>query len=735
MERLFIEKLEYLLKNHLLEETKEFFESSLEDALIKKNTPLIILILNEMIGFYRDISEHDISYKYANSLKGLIERLDVDDHTKFISKINVANAYRAFGDVEGAIHLFIEAKNLYEDRLSNDVVSYSALLNNLALTYQQQEKYSESIELFKKCLDLLPKEESIKIGSTYSNIAMSYIGINNLEMAELYSNKSLSIFENNKDDFHYSSSIGAKAKILFLKGEYQKAFPLYEETLANLKMTVGFNAFYYEVFEEYKKVCEKINVPIHIEGIKLSKDYFESIKTDFFSKIPVSLRQELTIGLFGLGSECFFADDLISEDHDFDPGFIVLVNDEVSENDFQLIQSSYDSLPKIYRRFFIQNLNKKGVHRYSKYLAQFLGYSFPLSTQSKGLITNGILFYEGAKSKFSSLRYKIKKEERYEYIPSLIYKTLSINQYIPYNLKRAIDRNEEETYLILKNHLVDNLIEYYYIYHQKFIPHDKLAYRLIDDKSIIKTWINKILHNKIEGLFEEISYHLLKVLKNLNCIEKINTVYIEDYRNELEDYLSNYYKKLKNIKEIVSLEWEMFSSSLNFGGKASCQTNPKYFTLMRESQFLAWDYESICSYLNDLTIAKNNSYNLVSIKYAFMEESTHKEEFDKIKDRLPFLSEKRKLLQEQIIQVQMEQVDEYLKKNPDDEKVMRSIYSSSDSSSNTSYETYLRGELSSYSEKTVFLYAKNLTKLSKSKKNIVENIILYSKLFFVEEEY
>ena len=60
---------------------------------------------------------------------------------------------------------------------------------------------------------------------------------------------------------------------------------------------------------------------------------------------------------------------------------------------------------------------------------------------------------------------------------------------------------------------------------------------------------------------------------------------------------------------------------------------------------------------------------------------------------------------------------------------MRTLYSNTDSINNASYETYLRGELSSYSENTVYLYGRMLTNYSLNNSNYVKTVINYTHIF------
>ena len=167
----------------------------------------------------------------------------------------------------------------------------------------------------------------------------------------------------------------------------------------------------------------------------------------------------------------------------------------------------------------------------------------------------------------------------------------------------------------------------------------------------------------------------------------------------------------------------MFKSLKNIGGEASCQRNYPYFKLMRESQYLCFSLELLKSYLNDLHEALKYNYNLLEIKYGFMEETVDKEAFAKIKDRLPKISKFQAKLIEGICDVVLEMKEEY-DKTP--HARMRDNTRNYDNYNNASYETYLKGELSSYSEKTLYFYARMLQELSQNKQNIVDLTTRYT---------
>ena len=718
----FFTSYDKLLKENKINDARNLLEDSLEHAIKNNNTALIIQILNEAIGFYRDLSEFDTSVKYANALLNLIKKMKLDYKDEATCLINIANAFRAGGLLETSAEIFKEAKSLFDLNI-NDSNLLAALYNNWALLYEEKNEIKEAISLLKQALLLVNDE--IKIASTHVNLGMCYLKLNELALAECEIEISKTILEKNKNDFHYSGFLALKAKYYNLIKEDRKAINYYEEALANLLKTVGQNTYYYELKDELFKLYDKHNIARHIKGLELSESFFNENKALLFKKIPSNAIEYITIGLFGFGSECYGVDDEISEDHDFDQGFIILVEDSVPLTDFLKIKQAYDCLPKLYKRFCLLNQTKHGVHYMKEYL-NYLGVNDikNISDESKALLLNGKLFYQGFASTFSNLRYDIRKNSNYDFLIDLSLKALEINKYIPYNLKRSLDRGDLYTFKSLKNNLVNHLIEFYYIYHKMYLPHDKLRLKLMDNNSIIKKWIYYILdHDDISKLYEEISAKIIETLHNFNVIKRINTLYIEDYKEEITSFIKEWDIKRKLTNEIVEIEYKMFKSLKNIGGEASCQRNYPYFKLMREAQYLTFNINLLESYLEDLHEALNNNYNLLEIKYGFMEETLDPNHFKEISSRLPQLTKFQKEVIASISDVVLE-MKNLFDKTP--HAKMRDNDSSYDTYNNASYETYLKGELASYSEKTLYLYARMLQELSQNNQNIVSLTAFYT---------
>lgn len=194
--------------------------------------------------------------------------------------------------------------------------------------------------------------------------------------------------------------------------------------------------------------------------------------------------------------------------------------------------------------------------------------------------------------------------------------------------------------------------------------------------------------------------------------------------NSLSNSKSQNPKTQKLAEEITKLEWQQFQLTQNEGGRANCQEDWQTFHIMRMSQFLTWPLDLQESYKKDLERADSNGRNLITEKYARMMESTAPEIFERtIKPYIKPISEPRKSAQEQIILTQVEWAADFRERYPHLGLAMRVLKTSEDTEENTSFETYLRGELSTYSDDTFAKYQRFVNNLRAENLNLTQMII------------
>ena len=179
----------------------------------------------------------------------------------------------------------------------------------------------------------------------------------------------------------------------------------------------------------------------------------------------------------------------------------------------------------------------------------------------------------------------------------------------------------------------------------------------------------------------------------------------------------------ERITEIVEREWKMFHSTRNVGGPASCQNNRSQFEIMRRSQFLSWNEALLESYLADLLQAEQDGRNLVTLKYAYMMEQTSPLEYARLADRLPAVSPRcRELVQELVAQTVC-WAEEFAARYPALARRGRPIHTADEDGFSASVETYSRGELMTYSERTLSLLKGHYDRLAAAGRNLHTEVL------------
>ena len=180
---------------------------------------------------------------------------------------------------------------------------------------------------------------------------------------------------------------------------------------------------------------------------------------------------------------------------------------------------------------------------------------------------------------------------------------------------------------------------------------------------------------------------------------------------------------------IVRHEWDQFQRTNNEGGRAACQGNWPVFHQMRLAQVLTWERPLLDSYAADLDVADRVGRNLVTEKYGRMMASTAPEDFTKnIKPYIPRLSDDRVARQEQVIAQQVSWAAVFRSRYPKLGEAMRVLTTAEDSPAATSFETYLRGELGTYSAATFDLYEAMIRERAAAdpQRNITEETLLHT---------
>lgn len=193
---------------------------------------------------------------------------------------------------------------------------------------------------------------------------------------------------------------------------------------------------------------------------------------------------------------------------------------------------------------------------------------------------------------------------------------------------------------------------------------------------------------------------------------------VPDESNEL-DYVPGHDAETL-IEEIIHLEWEMFTQVNNVGGPADCQSEDETFAIMRRAQFRTWSEAALFLYRDDVKAARRDGRNLMTEKYARMMSVTHPDEYARIAAQLPVIDAESFRLVDRIATQHDLWDREVAKKYPNIRGRGRQREEESQAGGGPTANTYLIGELLTYSLPTLQQVLTDVETALNEGRNLVE---------------
>lgn len=759
-------------------EVSHAFLQAIDMAREENDDQALLIMCNEAIGHFRESGEHEESLMCAKEALLASDRLGITDTVEYATTlINVGTAARAAGLYDAAKVYYSEALKVYEGKIPEDDFLYASLFNNLSLVYQKCEEYDTSAEYLKKALAIVSKdpERYVETATTYSNLAVSEINLGRLDEAIEHLNISFELFlRDEKPDYHYSAALSAYAQALYLKGDLDGAAKYYEQALEQVERVMGKSENYEIILSNLNAVNQQRNkLPVKqgkvVSGLELCREYYETYGAPMIHEKFPEYENQIATGLVGEGSECFGFDDEYSRDHDFGPGFCMWLTDALYDEIGARLQEEYDKLPRTYNgltRISTDKAGKRvGVFKISEFYERYIGINDIPQDNNTWLflddyrlrtVTNGKVFRDDL-GEFNRIRHGIKAYYPEEVrVRKLAREAALISQNGQYNYGRMLKRGDTVTASICLSEFISHTMSMIYLLNRVYAPFYKWMFKGLETERILsdlRPYIERLAESipgdeTVPAIIDVIVDRIIMEMKKQGLTQSDDT-YLDAHTGEIiasiegpvivdnttdndldNDDLSVKSDGVKNmdemkeidreslLNEIVRLEWKAFDKVKNEGGRASCQNDLYTFTIMRKSQYMTWTNEMLESIIADFKANNEVGWNMITEKYGRMMESTAPEEWDKIKDKFPEISETKKAIIEAIVNIQVGWMEEFAAKYPKAAGNARSIHTSEDLEYNTSYETYLRGELSTYSDETLKLYGGFITELAANNKNL-----------------
>ena len=248
-----------------------------------------------------------------------------------------------------------------------------------------------------------------------------------------------------------------------------------------------------------------------MNGLTLARKYYEAygrILLDAADELCPGLAGRISIGLAGEGSQCLGFDDILSQDHDFAPGFCVWLSDEDASAYGHRLQAVYRSLPEVFCGFTRQNIlaqDRLGVMGVSSFFGKLTGIPetekdwLYISEAALASAVNGEIWHNGCQP-FDAVRNRLAAF----YPPDVLRKKIAaraavMSQAGQYNLLRMVERRDAVAVMLASARFTEAAISMTHLLNQKYTPFYKWqmqSLRTLSEKSplaqLVKDQLEKL---------------------------------------------------------------------------------------------------------------------------------------------------------------------------------------------------------------------------------------------------
>lgn len=553
--------LDILYSQGKSEEAYQYMMEQLPQAITQGRDDIILFLLSELMGYYRVTSQFEAGNNIAIQAIKILTNHGLENTIHAATTyLNIATLYRVQGQYQNSLMMYKKCEDIYSMYLEEKDERYASFYNNLSLLYQEMGEYNQAIDYELKALSIIEtlKDCEIEEAITYTNLSSMYKFIHKKEQAIKCLNKAIALFKIfGKNDPHYFAAMALKAEYYYDEKQYVDAIKLYDEVLDGIENAYGKSKEYYIVHSNRDRVIEEYK-NTHIKGIDLCYQYYQKYGKKMLEDFK-EYRQYMAIGLFGYGSECLGFDDHISTDHDFGPGFIILLPHNVYQIIGQSLQQAYDNLPEEYlgikRKISNHGVGRVGVFSIEQYFGRFIK-RLPqnleewLYIDENALLncTNGCIFEDNFKE-VTRIREILKyypEDIRIKKITEAIAKMAQSGQY---NYGRCMKRKDVVAASLALHEFIDYSLSCIYLLNRKYKPYYKWSFKGLENLeklSDIKPLLEELVllpaqEEAWEDNVQGINYNDKKIVIIEKICQKIITeLTLQGLTKSTDDFLENH---------------------------------------------------------------------------------------------------------------------------------------------------------------------------------------------------
>lgn len=236
-----------------LDEVSDYLRAGLAAAEAENDRHAVVTVLNEMIGYFRSISDYAEAIAASEYAVAEMTALGYEDSVAFgTTLLNAATAYRASGDNGKALELYRRARDIYAARLPENDPRLAGLYNNISAIHQEAGDHERAADILRKALAILRQGEGgrIEAATVHTNLAVSLLALNREDEAMEELRAALEIFEQDggmdraapsRRAPHYAAALACLAGVYYTMKRFDLSARVYESALAQIRLCFGEN--------------------------------------------------------------------------------------------------------------------------------------------------------------------------------------------------------------------------------------------------------------------------------------------------------------------------------------------------------------------------------------------------------------------------------------------------------------------------------------------------------------
>lgn len=232
-----------------------FLHESLVTANAAGDKHALVTILNEAAGYYRNASRYDEAVAAGERALTLLREMGYEDSVAYgTTLLNVATAYRAAGESEIAMGMFISSLATLGALLPEDDYRLAGLYNNISAIHQEQENWQSAFEMLLTAATIMESNSDMVEDTAIVLTNLSFVlfrlgraeeGTASLKKAEtMFHDAANTGRKNGRLAPHYAAALAGIGEEYFRMKEFEKAARTYELAIEHISKAFGKNTDY-----------------------------------------------------------------------------------------------------------------------------------------------------------------------------------------------------------------------------------------------------------------------------------------------------------------------------------------------------------------------------------------------------------------------------------------------------------------------------------------------------------